>query len=295
MSVNHEITTWAAGLERQIYRKEFPPSLDPIAAEIVGARLMRVLGIGAPAEFRVTESLDGIDTTRWVVKSANAEGRLKLGAAAGARRFVLIERIPNAISLTALRNRFGITAPLPGNGLTASLTEEFAIEANRAGLISTDALVADERLYSDRSLVQDVMMLVRIGKDDGGRFDFRPPADWAPVQTAIAWGSEPMLLIHAARAFLACSTAHAGNILVDANGKLYSVDHECCSVTDGMELELLARHVKPGTRAAKALKRIAEIQEREIRELFDDLPTEVSWPMGSREITIEHYLRRRCN
>jgi hypothetical protein len=106
-----------------------------------------------------------------------------------------------------------------------------------------------------------------------------------------------MLAIHAARLFLGATTAHTSNILVDAEGHLYSIDHEYCSRTDGEELRILFDNIKRDTDAFNALRGVAELHEETLRGFLEDLPVPAGvrwfkWPLGSREKTIDYYLNR---
>ena len=304
--MKHAVVTWAAKIERKHHRIPQALSLDPLAGEFIGAKLMPWLGIGAASEIRILNNAAEVAAADWIVKSFE-DGRLKAGVRGSALR-VAIKKIPGAISLPALRNKFAVSgkalawdvpSPRPLQSLFSMVVTGFFNAAGASGRLSEGALerlLTDENLLTDDVLCRNVNAFLYFGRDqspEGFFSDFVPPEDWTPIRNAIAADSDQMLLIHAARAFLACTTAHSGNILVDASGKLYSIDHERCEVTDGREIDLLAENVKPGTRAAAALRKIsASLDTAIVRGLFDNLPAEICWPLGTREKTVEHYLNR---
>jgi hypothetical protein len=303
--MQQNLVTWAAKLERKNHRVPPALSLDSITAEIVGSRFMPKLGIGAPSEIRVLNERSDA-TADWIVKSFE-DGRLKAGVGGSGLR-VAIKKIPGAISLTALRNKFGVSgkalawdvpSPNPLQSLFSIIVSDRVYAAGISGWLSDaflESVQIDEKLLTDDVLCRNVNAFLYHGRDqspEGFLSDFVPPEDWTPIRNAVAADSEQMLLIHAARVFLACTTAHAGNILVDASGKLYSIDHERCELTDGREIDLLAENVKLGTRAHESLRVIsASLDTAIVRGLFDILPEQVTWPMGPRDRTVTHYLSR---
>lgn len=101
--------------------------------------------------------------------------------------------------------------------------------------------------------------------------DFQP--HWwqrAKIRSAIKWDSPEMLKIHAARLFLNCTTAHASNVLVNAAGRLFSIDHADCARTSGEEIDLLFANVKPGTRAFDALHVVCALREADVCGIFGE-------------------------
>lgn len=153
--------------------------------------------------------------------------------------------------------------------------------------------------------VFNLTALLRYGKDElpnAAEFysDFVPPRDWSPVLSTIAWDSNQSLAIHAARLFLATSLAHGSNLLIDAEGRLYTIDFELCSAADGRDLGLLSAAIVPGTRAFHALRPVGKLSEDQVRGLFEGLPEMIpggkprwfTWPLGSKEKTAAHYVDR---
>ena len=280
------LTKWAAAAERA--QHAFKRTLDPLAAEIVSARFMRLLGIGAPETIRELAGDETPDDT-WITKSMRA-GRMRRADDGPSVRRMAIQRIPGTISLSALRLYYNVNAcqrrwDIPVESLAATVL---------SGLVYQSTGTMPGRLVTSDILIENVMQFLSTGSDPLPRAffsDFVAPADWTTIRETISQESQQMLDIHAARAFLACTTAHAGNVLVDCEAKLYSIDHEHCVVSDPREVQLLGRHVRRGTKARKALQRIAELEEHEIRGLFEDLP-DVEWPMGDRATTVAHFTDR---
>jgi hypothetical protein len=251
-------------------------SLDPVAAEIVGARFMKLCGIGAPAEFRVAGIEAAIAGPDWVSKTMTRDGRLKHGVG---WKNVLVRRIPGAISISALSALYGVTSQWP------------SWEMDGTGLTEHSASLLKRFLWHISSF-----MSLGNGKEQiTTRSDFRLPLDLSALRAAIAWDSPQMLLLHAARLFLGCSAAHASNILVDAGGKLYSIDHELCEHTDCSEFRWLAENVRRGTRAWAAMQTVGAIEYSQLESLFDDLPAGITWPIGSLEKTKAYFGLRLCH
>jgi hypothetical protein len=251
-------------------------SLHPVMGELVGARLMRTLGIGTSnVEFVPAEEARQRNPREWVVKTITG-GRLKIQPRGGRPQqswAVVSEKIPGAISLFYLRRFYGVftnfgpvpflSTFLPGN------------QFDRWEKMRLRVWIGKNQLPSALDFYED----------------FTAPADWGPILKAIAWNSEPMLAMHAARAFLGTTFSHASNTLVDAEGRLSTIDMEFAVATTGDDLEKLFGHIVPETRAFEALRPVAELSEYEVAELFDELP-EVGWPLGSKEKTAEYYTER---
>jgi hypothetical protein len=304
--VKQELISWAASVEK-IQNKRLPQlALDPFVAEVVGGRLMKLLEIGAPSaeEIRILSSGEAVGSD-WILKSFH-RGRLKAGAVGDF--VVAIPKVPGAISLVALKNTYGIEAPapawkIPEQNPVQSLFSLFVIDVMRklnargSNLLLREfgtQLALGPGFLADNVVVQHLSNFLHTGRDqspEGFFSDFTPPEDWTQVREAIASDSEEMLAIHAARLFLATTTAHSGNILVNAEGKLFSVDHERVEKTDGQEIELLSQNIRPKTRAARSLEAVASLDEADVRSLFENLP-DVDWPLGDRETTVRHYTAR---
>jgi hypothetical protein len=260
-----QLVRWAGEIDYCSQKR----SLDPLAAEIVGARLMRLLGIGAPTEIRATGLEAALAGREWICKTVRA-GRLKQGIG---WRNVLVRRIPCAISLSSLAAIYGISSEPVWKMDAAELA----------------AWPADSQRILQRFL-ERTRRLMYVGLEEiAATSDFGPPADWTAVRAAIAWDSPQMLLIHSARLLLGCSAGHSGNILIGATGKLYSVDHELCIATDCAEFRWMAENVRRGTKAWTAIERIGRLDYSDVESLFDDLPAGISWPMGDREKTAAYF------
>ena len=288
--MNKELYRWADEIEnremapdiRNAFASAFSEipwsshSLHPVMGELVGARLMRLLGIGTSnVEFVPAEEARRRNPREWVVKTITG-GRLKIRTPGGKFQqpwVVVSEKIPRAISLFYLRRFYGIftnfgPVPLLSNFLPGDQFDRWEKMRLRVW-IGKDQLPSALDFYDD----------------------FKAPADWGPILKAIAWNSEPMLRIHAARAFVGTTFSHASNTLVDAAGRLYTIDMEFAVATTGDDLDRLFDNIVPETRAFEALRPIAELNEYEVAGLFDELP-EVGWPLGSKEVTVEYYLSR---
>ncbi len=248
---------------------------------------MRALGIGAPETAVEVSREETPDQSIWIVKSLR-DGRMKYGNAAASMRRIAVKRIPATISVAALRSHHNVYVDqrrwkIPTPSLLASVA---------AGLMYSWTGKLPACIPADLAIenVQQYLATPRVPTTPVA--DFIPPDDWSQIREAIDQASQQMLDIHAARAFLACTTAHAGNILVDANAKLYSIDHELCVATDPSEIELLKNRVRSGTRAHRAMQRIADtLDTLDVADLFEDLP-KVEWPMGNRATTLAYFLKR---
>lgn len=280
-------------------------SLCPVVGEIVGHRLMRALGIGtAPTvEIVETEEARRRDPRRWIFKPVKHD-RLKVSspeeAAKIARWVLVVEKIPGAIPLSFLRKKYGVdtgkveitpaenmvSQPLPHN-LTMSG------ELNIVQVPLAAALTV--KLTGLARLIWEGKPELPIANEFFA--DFVPPVDWSAIRRAIAWDSDQMLRIHSARLFLGVTVAHASNVLVDFEGRLYSIDHEHCTATDGDDLFVLFEDMKSGTRAFESLRGVAELSEEKLRALFEGLSVPdgarwFRWPLGSKEKTVAYYIDR---
>jgi hypothetical protein len=305
--------TWAFQSEKQYgplpegykYR-----SLCPAVGEVVGHRLMRTLGIGTAPSVEILETKEALhrDPRRWIFKPVKHD-RLKASSPAEAegRWVLLVEKIPRAITLSFLRKKYGIDA-----GKVEITTATADVKTSQSA-VRTAAMLNDRSSGNDvvwvptaDALALNLAGLKRIiweGKPElptAEEFysDFVPPEDWSAIKRAIAWDSAEMLAVHAARLFLGISIAHTSNVLVDRDGRLYSIDHEFCTATGGEDLVTLFEDIKSGTRAFEALRGVAQLSEEKLRELFEGLPgcpgrpAWFRWPLGSKEKTVAHYLKR---
>jgi hypothetical protein len=255
---------------------DFPSrSIHPLAGEIVGHRLMNLVGIRTAPSLEVVHADEARqrNLSRWVVKTMVGR-RLKAQFLKPwlAEWVLMVEKIPHSISLFYLRKIYGVAAEKILSMPYSLIEEQFSpIWAFTATLWLGKCQIPNAReFYSD----------------------FKPPEDWSAVKRAIAWNSNQALAIHAARFFLCATTAHSSNLLVDAEGNLSTIDFEYCARTPGDELEKLFENVIPGTRAFEALRPVSELRNWDVRGLFDDLPECVWWPLGSQQATVEHYLSR---
>jgi len=291
-----ELVEWAARNTRRLYSEQVQSALHPFAGEVIGARLMGKLGIGAATNFQTSEPED---KREWITKSLQ-NGRLKLGVHGG--RILYIKKLPGTISLARLRSKYCLEAPMPAmnvphHNVVQSAFSVFICGSVQPGGLFTEASLVDPSLVNDSVLVEGMMRrLIYVGKNDDPTEtvdDFEPPSDWRAVKSAIANDSDEVLLVHAARAFLGTSAAHKGNILVDTRGKIYSVDHEAVIATNCFEFSVLAKNIAGGTRAARAVEKIARLDCEAIEGLFEDLPHWLAeWPLGSREVTTRYFLHR---
>ncbi len=252
-------------------------ALDPLAAEIIGARFCKLLGIGTAEDVVLAGPIEAkaADRLQWVIKPVGADGRAKADHPIAAKN-LLIRKIPGAISVHALGEQFGVYGSRP----------HWTLE--------NDPEYSPADFTKMRVFLTDASLLIHLGleslNDPKGFFqDFHLPSDVRPIIEAINWNSEAMLAIHSARLFLGSTVAHSGNVLVDASGRLYSVDHELVTQTDHSEFKMLDRNVRHGSRAHRALKPIARIKEYQLEELFLGLPAGVEWPLGSLEITLSYF------
>jgi len=264
-------------------------TLDPAAAEVLGARLMTLLDIGTSPEIRVFKETAALSSGDWFIKRLNTNGRLKAGDNGNG---VAVRRIPRALPLCYLP-LFGIEIA-PGDW-------KLEKENNFVSFVTGLKKASDSSssfVYYAASMCNDVRKFLAIGRPEqipNPRqvfWDFTPPGDLSNIKAAVQWNSGQMLAIHAARLFLGCTTAHAGNILIDGSARLYSIDHELCAATDGEEIRILSNNLKRGTKAHAALKRVADLPERSVYGIFEGLPLDTEWPLGSHERTALHFIRR---
>jgi hypothetical protein len=321
------LLNWACETEAVEFKRETNEatpwsgrSLHPVAGEIAGHRLMHLLSIGTAPSVEIVSAEEARQRSpaRWIVKIL-VGGRLKIlrrdrpleralipdrsiavDAIPEDGYAVMVEKIPRAIPIFYLRAFHDIKAEFPP-----------AIAIDRRGA-DPDELVKEylgqlrgirigenlRRFWNTPDdITESLAEMVLLGKDQmpGPQefySDFEPPSDWSAIKAAIAWDSSLALRIHAARAFLATSFAHSSNLLVDPEGQLYTVDFEYCNWTDGEDIRLLFENVARGTRAFQALRDVAELTEAQLCGLFEDLPSWIPWPLGSKERTISYYQAR---
>lgn len=282
--MDHKVLEW-------MYRKEaladhtglLSRSLDAFTGELVGARLMRLLGIGAPEEILCADkaTAEKLDTAEWVIKPWRE--RAKHGVLPAPRN-ICIKRIPGTISLRSLAQVFDVQSERPNWNFDAdpNWTPE-AIE------IAPDA-------YEKATRVPDRFVnILHYGAPEhlpANFFDDFKPTDWPKIREAISWQSPQRLLIDAGRLFLAATAAHASNVLVDGVGRLCSIDHECVEHTDLSEIAALGRWLKRGTAAHDAVRRVAALTNGDLEALFDGLPNDTTWPLGDQQATVEYFQSR---
>jgi hypothetical protein len=250
-------------------------SLNPLGAEIVAGRFLKSCGIGVPEEIRAANFEEAASAgPDWICKTMRG-GRLRLGAG---EQNILIRRIPNTINLRELFERYGVST-----GCT-----QWQLDPDNGELSGENRQVL-------RQFLQNANLLIGVGNASTYRATyFIPPADgdWTAIREAIKWNGEKMLTVHAARCLLGISAAHAGNVLVDATGKLYSIDHELTVKTDFSEFKYLTASVRRNTRAWGALEVVTSVNEDAFEQMFDDLPAGISWPLGSKEQTVSYFSLR---
>jgi hypothetical protein len=258
--------------------------LDSFTGEIVGARLMRLLGIGAPEEIIVVDAptAKALNPATWIVKPWRERAKHGL---LPAPRNICVRKLPGTISLRSLAQVFDVQSERPKWNFDADPdSNDETLEVLRAEAQEV-AHGAHERLVN----------VLHYGTPEHLPADFFSdfkPEDWAAIRAAIHWQSPQRLLIDAARLFLAATSAHASNILVDGSGNLYSIDHECIEHTDLSEIAALGRWLKRGTAAHDAVRRVAELTEAAIETLFVGLPNDTTWPLGDQQTTSRYFQDR---
>jgi hypothetical protein len=221
--------------------------MDPVVAELAGAKLMAALGIGhAYCKVLSGAGARRLDPREWIIKSETEDGGLH--ACYEPEKFsqtvVASAKVPGAVPLSFLREHFGIDGGFP------------TVRANEWG--------------SGTYPMNGVIFKGKPAMPGAAEFygAFVLPADTSAIRAAIKWDSEAMLKIHAARLFLSATCAHASNVLVNAAGQLFSIDHADVAKTDGSEIGMLFANVKPGTRAFDALHQVCTLSELAVREIF---------------------------
>ncbi len=274
-------------------------SMESLVSELVGHRLMRVLQIPTAPDVRIVgrSELSSYRKDEWLVKGVTGLRRMTLMRmevalnALSSPAFLVVKKIPRAIPVSLVRSFYHITSEPwriePMEDVSAFQWDDLVKEIGGGDAVRGVATACD-----------NITKIMFFGKPElpeapiSFYSDFRPSLlDWPTIREATKWDSDQALVIHAARFFLACSSAHASNLLVDPEGKLYVIDFEFCTLTDGSEIELLFNSVKHGTRAFRALAGVAQLTEKQVAELFEDLPR-VAWPLGSEAKTAEHYCER---
>lgn len=264
--MQNRLMNWTLKEEARLKRSD--SVLDPVIAELVGARLMHAIDIGAPrleiiSQAQAEERSEG----DWIFKFMTAEGLV-----------LSVERIKGAISLHYLRVLHGIEC-----------------EPTRWDLAE----------YDKDDLIQSVCkfttkgMLRLLDKGKGGLenpsafyADFTVPEDTSRIRESIAWDSTQRLEIHTARLLLGTTCAHAGNILVDGRGRLYSIDHESVRFSSGEDIEILAESIKRPSRALSIIRTVANrLDSCDIESLFDNLPN-LPWPLGTKTATLSYFRNR---
>lgn len=286
------LINWANEIEQQRARLV----LHPAHAELVGARFLNALGIRT-AEVKLIPQREAQQLSAEWIQKFHVDTRA-----------LVIRKIPGAISLNHLAELHGIRAaepewryPLEPDGALAVFVfdAETALQDTFGGFGEGGAMAYRfSRLFARHAdiIPRNILALMTHGKrwqvPDAKQFfsDFQP-ANMEVIKAAIAWNSEQMLKLHAGRLLLGCTLAHAGNVLVDGAGRLYSIDHEKIEHSDGSDIEMLAQHMKPGTRAWRAVCDVANVSQPEaIWQLFDDVG--LDWPLGSRSATVEYFENR---
>lgn len=266
--VTYFLTTYQSG------ETPFVPALTPEVGELVGARLMRALHIGCPTEVRVgvpkNEAIEAVQTGRWISKThfVDTPERLQAAYLFGDSN-VLIRKIPNAVSLFTLRVKYKLCGETPAMLENVDVSNDFRQWVREWGWIISQG-------HQNFYLATDFVL----------------PADTSEIKKVIQWDSDPMLRIHAARLFLGCSTAHAGNVLVDADANLYSIDHESVQKFDGEDLVWLFDSIVPHTRAWLSLGNVCSLSEQNICDMLSDLPDNTVWPLGSADATRAYFTKR---
>ena len=285
--MKREVIQWALRAESKSTAIKL--ALHPIHGEIVGARFMAALGIGT-ADVRLVQKSEAYKLGgKWICKFSTGD------------RVLAIRKVPGAIALGYLRQLHGIAAPEPEWRWQLSDGGEDALNMfhtamavwNATGNRLLSLLVPDQHPDVAVEFIREILVHGKSWQvPDAKQFfsDFQP-ANLETIKAAIQWNSEQMLKLHAGRLLLGCTLAHAGNVLVDGVGRLYSIDHEKIERSDGSDIEMLARHMKPGTRARRAVCDVANVLQPEaIWQLFDEVG--LDWPLGSRSATIEYFENR---
>lgn len=112
------------------------------------------------------------------------------------------------------------------------------------------------------------------------------------LNAAIQWNSPQILKLHAFRFFFGTTAAHDSNILVNADGNLFSVDHELVPRGSGADILELFRNIAPQTKAQSALAHITTLTLDDVRAAFDRLPSGLVWPLGDHDATVTYFLNR---
>ena len=229
---------------------------------------MRLAGIGAP-EVKLVSKAEAATYSvfDWIHKFQTAE------------RTLLIRKVRGAISLDWLRGLYA----LESSPIRYRWTDDCGWDSARMKLFT--------------GFSSTILELGRPWKLRNGRqfyADFTLPRDTRKIREAIEWNGKPRLKINAARLLFGISTAHIGNILVDAAGNLFSIDHESMVVRDGSDVELLAENVRRPSLAESVIRTMVSLfcasAEEYVDIILDGLPE--PWTMGSKAATADYFKRR---
>ena len=244
-------------------------ALAPAHGEIIGARLMKRVNVGAPDDVRMLSVAQAespeYSEQDWIAKTPDGAGRLRFGLYREAPYTVLIRKVRSAISLLSLRCQYGI--------------EGENIDIPILGEMSHCCVIQQLLQGHQKSLRSEFFG------------EFKLPENTDRIRSAIAWNAPPLLKLICARLFLGTTAVHGGNVLIDAQAKLYSIDHENVMFTPGSELTNLAVTLSPGSRVRLAALDVAALTSADIENLFSDLP-ELHWPLGDRAQTVRYYQNR---
>jgi len=221
--------------------------MDPVVAELAGAKLMAALGIGhAYCKVLSGAGARRLDPREWIIKSETEDGGLH--ACYEPEKFsqtvVASAKVPGAVPLSFLREHFGIDGGYPI--INADEWGSGTWSMNGVIFKGKPAMPGAEQFFAD----------------------FVLPAETSAIRAAVKWDSPGMLRIHAARLFAAMTCAHSSNILIDRDARLYSIDHADVARTSGEEIDLLFASVRPGTVAFDSLHIVCTLSELAVREIF---------------------------
>ena len=201
-----------SALEEQYERLEVHQrAVAPVIGELVGLRFMRLVGIGTAPDVKLLarDAALALDRREWILKTT--DGRNCFHVKRLGELLLAVARIPGAVTLAWLRNRYGVEESYP----TSKVSEIIGCELPPTlhGLVGGSEFLTACRKHFDNpksklhalDLVRESSLLwLRAVLSEGKEApphaeefysDFEVPADWTTIRAAIAANSRRPLVL----------------------------------------------------------------------------------------------------